>query len=699
MFRISIDIGGTFTDLIAMGKAESFINIKVPTVPKNPEVGVLEALKKILEDHDPKDIKIVTHATTITTNALFGQIDLDLPKSALITTKGFRDVLEIGRQKRPELYNLFFQRLSPLVPRRFRYEIRERIDPEGKELEPLNFEDLKEVLRNIKREKIQVAAIGLLNSYANPVHEHEVKRAIEEECPGVFVTNSCEISPEYREYERISTAVVNVVLIPIVKAYIENLVNLMKKLGFSTSFYVMQSSGGLARARDVIFKPATIIESGPASGVVASAFYGNLIGLGNVLSFDMGGTTAKTGVVRGNLPEIVGGYEVGGRIHGGRVVKESGYPIRFPIIDLAECSAGGGTIAWIDEGGALKIGPKSVGAHPGPACYKSGNMKPTITDANLVLGRLNPKHLLGGRMKIYIDLACESLRSTICKQLDLELSEAASSIVKIANSIMAKILRIVSVERGYDPRSFSLIAFGGAGPMHAYSIAQELNIPQIIVPITPGLFSAMGLLVSDVVHNYLKAVMKSLDEVSPSYLEALFNELEEKGRKTLEEDGFTSKRMMFIQELDARYKGQSYELSISAPQSFTKETFNQILYLFSKKHRTMYGYSTLEEPVELVNVRLKAIGIMAKPKLRIYPKTKQEPSKGSILEMRDVFFEDIDDYTKCPVFVRERLEPGNTVDGPAIIEQYDSTTVISPQWKAEVDEFKNLRMTQCREDG
>jgi len=670
------------------------INIKVPTTPKTPELGVLRALKEFLKDHNPEDVFMVTHATTVTTNALFGQISLELPKSALITTKGFRDVLEIGRQKRPELYNLLFERPRPLVPRGLRYEIKERIGSDGEELEPVDSEELRKVLERIRREKIRSVAVGLINSYANPTNEEKVKRALEEECPGVYVTASFEISPEHREYERLSTAVVNVVLIPIVHTYVESLLAMMRKLGVSAPFYVMQSNGGLARAQDVTLKPATIIESGPASGVVASAFYGKLIGLKNVISFDMGGTTAKAGAVREGTPEVVAEYEVGGRVHRGRLVKGSGYPIRFPFIDLAECSAGGGTIAWVDEGGALRVGPVSAGANPGPACYKLGNAEPTITDANLVLGRLNQRHLLGGKMKIHADLARKALEEKICEPLGLDLSEAASSIVKIANSVMAKILRMVSVERGYDPRSFSLIAFGGAGPMHACALAEELRIPLVIVPVNPGLFSAVGLLVSDVVHNYLRAIMKTVDSVSPSELEEVFRELEENGGKALEEDGFTSKSTIFLRELDVRYVGQSYELTLSSPKPLTKEDIDRIVKLFHEKHRGVYGYSAEKEPVELVNARLKAVGIMAKPSLRTYEETEPEPSKHSIMETRNVFFESLDGYVECSVYKREKLEPGNVVAGPAVIEQYDSTTVVYPGWSAKVDKFRNLRVTR-----
>jgi len=695
LFRVSIDVGGTFTDLVAMDKEGTLINIKVPTTPKNIEQGVLEAFEEFLRDHSPKDIKLVAHSTTVTTNALLGQIGLELPKAALITTRGFRDVLEIGRQKRAELYNLFFQRIRPLVPRSHRYELRERVGPNGEELESPSSEDLEKIVQEVKREGFQSVAIGLINAYVNPRHEDEVKRLLEERCPETHTTASFEVSPEYREYERISTTIVNCVLIPIVRTYMENLLKLLRHLDISAPFYVMRSNGGLSPPDDVIFRPATMVESGPASGVVASAFYGSLLSLKNVISFDMGGTTAKAGAVRGGAPEVVAEYEVGGKVHRGRLVKESGYPVRFPFIDLAECSAGGGTIAWVDAGGALRVGPTSAGANPGPACYGLGNKEPTITDSNLVLGCLNQRYLLGGRMRIYANSAHEAFENTICQPLGLGVVEASSSVVKIANSMMANIIRMVSVERGYDPRSFTLIAFGGAGPMHACALAEELEIPLIVVPVNPGLFSAMGLLVSDVVHSYLRAVMRTTDNVSPSELEEVFSELEEEGRKTLGKDGFTLNRMAFLREFDARYVGQSYELTVQAPSVVTDESLQQVVRLFHEKHGTVYGYSAKEELVELVNARLRAVGTMAKPILRALEERGLEPSKKSVIEKREVFFEAFDDYMESPIYMRERLEPGNRLEGPAIIEQYDATTVLYPAWSAQVDGFRNLRMMRA----
>ncbi|MGD2142671.1 MAG: hydantoinase/oxoprolinase family protein [Candidatus Bathyarchaeota archaeon] len=412
IYRVSVDIGGTFTDLVAMDEdTGKVLNIKVPTIPKNPEKGVVEGFIKFLVDNDPESVGMVSHATTIATNALFGQVDLELPKTALITTRGFRDVIEIGRQRRAEVYNLFFQRPPMLVERRHRHEVRERVDHQGHVLEPLIKVDLQAAIKAIQGEGIKSIAVGFINSYLNQAHEKEVLRAISQALPGVHCTASSLISSGYREYERFSTTVVNAVLIPIIQTYVRQLASDLKGLGIASPLYVMQSNGGMATAEFVSERPATIVESGPASGVIASAWLGELMGKDEVVSFDMGGTTAKAGTIRGMTPEVVQEYEVAGTVHMGRLLKGSGYPVRFPFIDLAECSAGGGTIAWVDEGSALNVGPLSAGAEPGPACYDRGGDDLTITDANLILGRLNPQNLLGGDMKIFPDLSMKAAKS------------------------------------------------------------------------------------------------------------------------------------------------------------------------------------------------------------------------------------------------------------------------------------------------
>ena len=687
MFRVSVDVGGTFTDLVALDEETGeILNVKVPSVPKNPEKGVMDALDQYLESRDPASVVMVGHATTIATNALFGQMDLELPKTALITTKGFRDVIEIGRQRRAEVYNLFFQRPPMLVSRRHRYEVGERVDADGNVLMPLNMADIERALEDMEGEGVESLAIGFINSYVNQSHEETVLRAVRTRLPDVHCTASSLISSGYREYERFSTAVVNSALIPIIDTYISRLARDLKLHGVHAPLYVMQSNGGMARAEIVAERPATIVESGPASGVIASAWLGDLVGRQEIISFDMGGTTAKAGTIRGRLPEVVQEYEVAGKVHMGRLLKGSGYPVMFPFIDLAECSAGGGTIAWADEAGALNVGPISAGAAPGPACYDKGGEDPTITDANLILGRLNPGSLLDGEMKIYPELARRAMEE-LAENLGMGVEEAAAGVVRIANSMMSKILRIVSVERGFDPRGFALVAFGGAGPMHACALADELEMGEIVVPPNPGMFSALGLLTADLFHDYSKAMVRRVSEVEASEVESLFEAMEATGRETLLDEGVDPGVMSFRRQLDLRYLGQSYELSVDIPNGSQTDVLQKGVDAFHKRHREIYGYGAEEEPVELVNVRVRAIGEIHKPRLREWAPTGDTPPSE-----RGVYFEAPDSWLDTPIYGRGSLAQGSIIDGPAIIEQYDSTTVVYPGWRADVDRYGVLSL-------
>ncbi|MBS7637559.1 hydantoinase/oxoprolinase family protein [Candidatus Bathyarchaeota archaeon] len=690
-YRLGIDVGGTFTDIVALNEENGeILNIKISSTPEDPAKAVVEAFHEFLMERGGWEVSRVIHATTVATNALLGQLGLELPRTALIATRGFRDVLEIGRQRRHKLYDLFIQRPRPLIPRNLRFEVDERIGPRGEIIEPLNEDQVKRLGEKLKKENIKSVAVALLFSYINQKHERRIEKILKKLLPRIYISISSDIAPEYREYERTSTAVVNAILMPIVSSYLIKLQRRMRGLGVRAPLCVMQSDGGIA-LKDVVSKrPISMVESGPAAGVIASAFYGSFLGLGRILSFDMGGTTAKAGAVIEGKPEIVSEYEVAGEVHSGRIVKGSGYPVRYPFIDLAECSAGGGTIAWVDEGKALQVGPISAGATPGPACYGKGGRHPTVTDANLVLGRLNPNYLLGGEMKIYPELSEKAILNEICQKIRLELTEAANGIIKITNSAMSKILRIVSVERGHDPRDFVLICFGGAGPMHGCALAEELNIKKIIVPPNPGLFSAHGLLMTDFKTTLIRAVMKLMDEINVEKIEDVFQKLEFKCARILEKQNISKNDMYFIREMDLRYFGQSYELTVPASKPFTEDNVNQTVESFHEKHMKIYGYAVREEPVELVNVRINGIGFVEKPRFIEKHVNEEKPSSDAIVEKRKVFFEKIDDYIETPVYKREKLKPGNLIEGPAVIEQYDTTTVVYPGWMATVDKFENL---------
>ena len=648
----------------------------------NPAEGVLNAFSRLAKEH----VTLVTHATTTATNALLGQSDLSLPKAALITTYGFKDIVEIGRQRRAELYNLFFQKPRQLIPRRYRFEVRERIDAYGNIVTPLDADDVETVLGRVRSEGIEAIAVCFLNSYINPTHEIKVKEKIRASSPSVHVCCSSEVAREYREYERFSTAVVNVMLMPIVGKYVENLANGLDRIRISSPLLIMQSSGGMASTGYVSAKPASIIESGPAAGVVASAFYSRVLGIENVISFDMGGTTAKAGAIRGGAIEVTSEYEVAGGVHKGRITKGSGYPVRGSFVDLAECSAGGGTIAWVDEGGALRVGPLSAGASPGPACYGTGGADPTVTDANLLLGRLNPKYLLNGEKPIHIDLAKNALEEKICRIVRIPVLDAASGIVKIVNSEMAKIISMVSIERGYDPADFTIIAFGGAGPMHVCPLAEDIGISRVVVPPNPGLFSAYGLLVSDLKYETTRAVMAEVESVREN-LEMIFADMERGLRNTM---SFFKGNVAVDRYLDMRYVGQSYELLIPIGRPTNNSALKEAVKRFHERHRDVYGHSAQDADVEVVNARVVAVGFVEKPKLNPVDKGGSKPAEESIVEERKVSFEEAGAFVECPVFRREKLRPGNTIAGPAIIEQYDSTIVVYPQWTTEIDDYTNI---------
>jgi N-methylhydantoinase A len=692
-YKVSIDIGGTFTDLIALDETNgNLVNIKIPSTPYDPAAGFLEVLKRFLIGRHPSEIKVVTHATTIAVNTLLGQSGLEIPKVASISTEGFKDILEIGRQRRHELYNLYMQKPPILVPRHLRFEIRERINPEGKILQDIDEAKVHSLACKLQEKAVKAVAISLLFSYTNPVHEKILEKVLRTDIPDLFISRSSIIAPEQREYERTSTAVVNACLMPIISSYIKKLTTEIKQLGVNAPLFIMQSDGGLAKEQVVIERPVCIVESGPAAGVTASSFYARKIGLKNILSFDMGGTTAKAGTVIAGKPEIVMEYEVAGKIHSGRIIKGSGYPIKFPFIDLAECSAGGGTIAWIDNAGSLKVGPISAGAIPGPACYGKGGQKPTVTDANIVLGRLNPECLLGGEMPIFPDLSKEALQREVCQKTGLNLEAAAMGIVKIVNSQMSKILRIVSIERGLDPRNFALVCFGGAGPMHACALAEELSMSKVIVPSNPGLFSAQGLLVPDIISEYVQSVMARADKADVK-IENVFELLEAKGAQTLVSQGVKSENIRFERQLDMRYLGQSYELIISTSGTHDID-INKTMESFHKKHKAIYGYRRDGEPVEIVNARVKAIGVIKNKPLEKMKKLENErPLAEAVLQSRNVFFENSMQYESTVIYARDKLGSGNSFMGPAIVEQYDATTVVYPGWRGKVDGFGNLVLT------
>jgi len=661
--KIGIDVGGTFTDLILYNSKTMELHVeKVPTTD-DPENAILTALRNLCKKS--KQVTLINHATTIATNALL--TNTGIAKTALITNHGFRDVLEIGRQRRPELYNIYTKRPQPLVKRENRFTLHGRIRADGKEIETLDVYEAKQIAKTIINEGFKSVAIVFLNSYINDSHEKKVKEILLAKKFGGTISCSSDVNREYKEYERMSTTVVNAVLSPLMSTYFRNLKDKLENSGFNAPIYAMNSDGGMNTLRYASNYPISVIESGPAAGVLASQHLANNLSLKKVLTFDMGGTTAKAGAVIDGECDISYEFEVAGRTHSGRSIKGSGYAVRYPFIDLAEVSAGGGTIAWVDEGNALRIGPKSAGSEPGPAAYGKGGKNPTVTDANITLGRINPNYLLGGKMPIYYDIAKQAV-GVIAERLRMNLKETAEGIIKLANLNMAKAVMTVSVERGRDPREHTLIAFGGAGPIHCCDLAEELEINHIIVPVHAGIFSAYGLLVADITRTFSLPVLSTNKPLEP-----YFDEIRKMASKSMRKEGFHD--YVLREYVDARYKGQSFELRIPY------EKLADMKSRFSEKHKEVYGYSSTDE-IEIVNARVKAVIATSGLKRR---RTKQNREVGTPIGYRKAWIKDV--FIKIPIFSQEQLKLGTRGQGPSIIEEYDSTLVVNTGWNWKVYDY------------
>jgi N-methylhydantoinase A len=597
-----------------------------------------------------------------------------------VTTQGFRDVIEIGRQNRSELYNVFFQRPRSLVPRKLRFEVKERTDSQGSVLAAVDGEDLKSVGRKLKDAGIESVAISFLNSYLNPENERKTKDALTQVAD--FIFTSFEIDPEHREYERTSTTTVNAVLAPVVSTYLNSALTKLKDAGITAPFQLLSSSGGLVDIETARNKPIVSVESGPAAGVVGAAEVAKILGYRNVLSLDMGGTTAKAGCIVDYTPLVVPEIEVGGRVHLGRVIKGSGYPVRYPSVDLAEVSAGGGTIIWADEIGTLKVGPISAGAEPGPACYSSGGTDPTITDANLVLGRLGST-LLGREMQLDMGLARRSMEQ-VAGKVKMSAIEVAAASIRLVNLHMARAVDIVSLERGQDPRKFSLIAFGGAGPMHAAELAEQVGVNLIVIPPYPGLFSALGMMMTDMKYAYVRGILKPLDDLSDDIFEETWKEMTQEALSNLKAQMKNETlKISSIRSVDVRYFGQGFELEVQVPPRINRHSLRES---FERKHEMVYGYRHAEERLEVTALRLTVTIPVVKPTLGSLQGSIRKTKAGS---RRKVWFND--EWFDTSVYWRDELPASHSVSGPAVIEEYDSTVVVPPNW--ECSKAKNNCLT------
>jgi N-methylhydantoinase A len=688
MLYIGIDVGGTFTDVIVYEEKTKDIQVtKVSTTPGNIAEGILIGLEDYKKGAN--EVALISHATTVATNALLTHTNL--ARTALLTNEGFRDILEIGRQRRAELYDLENKRPIPIVRRRDRYTVRGRILADGSELEPLSKVDLIKTAKIISGKGYESLAICFLNSYVNTSHEQRTAKIIRDQGFTGHVDVSSDVNREYREFERFSTTVVNASLAPLVSKYLKRLSEMLRDESFLSPIYVMNSDGSVSTIEQASRYPVLMIESGPAAGVLASRYLAKSLSLERILTFDMGGTTAKAGAVVNYEPDVAFEFEAAGASHSGRSIKGSGYAVRAPFIDLAEVSAGGGTIAYVDEAGALRVGPVSAGSDPGPAAYDRGGKDATVTDANIALGRINPVSLLGGRMKIKKDLAHRALKTNIATKLGTSVEEAARGILNIVNNEMARAISIVSVERGRDPRDYTLFAFGGAGPIHACDLAEELGISNIVIPPHAGLFSAYGLLTADIERNFAIPVMGDTASVD---LERYFEKLRTMAGKAITENTekemgqSTISKFKFVEFVDARYLGQSYEMPIpyrkdKSPKDIERE--------FNLKHKEHYGYSS-NDKIEIVNAKLRALIPTKKPVLS--PKRNPGGHSRAIVSERKAWISNR--FYDVQVILKESLASEMKGKGSCIIEEYDSTAVINTTWSWRLDRFGNLTLSRNR---
>jgi N-methylhydantoinase A len=661
--HVALDIGGTFTDLIAFDEeADELRHAKSSTTPDDLTVGIFRCLAK--GGVNLGDCETFVHGATVAINTL---IEGTGARTVLVTTDGARDVYAIGRGNRPEAYNVFFRRAQPLVPRHRIVEVRERLGAAGNVIEPLSPEGVNEVCDRVAELEPAAIAVCLLHSYANPAHEELLGRALRQRFPGVYVSLSHEILRQYREYERTSTTVVNSYVGPRVSSYLQALDARLHADDFTGSLLIMQSNGGVTSVASAGRVPVGLMESGPVGGINASAEIGKRLGFLHVIAFDMGGTTAKASLIRDGEPAIAEGYYVGGYA--------SGHPVMLPVVDVVEVGAGGGSIGWIDEVGALKVGPRSAGAKPGPVCYGAGGTEPTITDANLVLGRLDGRNFLGGEMPLDVAAARAALESKLARPLGLSIEEAALGMLRIAVAHMTLAVRGVSIERGYDPRDFVMIASGGNGGLHAGLIARELSIPKVIIPVLPAHCSAVGMLMTDIRHDYVRTHPMKVAEADFSGLVGIFDEFEAEGIRVLETESVTPDASEIRRSLDVRYVGQEYYLNVPVTGAeITGDGRAAIRTRFDEFHARHYGQNEPGQPVEIVNVRVSAHGKRKRLPIRI----EGVPANGATMPFteRDVVLDDFRHPVSARVYRRADFRVGARIAGPAIVQEPATTTLL-----------------------
>lgn len=673
MKRIGVDIGGTFTDIVIFDtETRRIIHDKTLSTPRQPEVAVINYIKEKNWKFD--DVEVFVHGTTVATNAV---IERKGARIGMITTRGHKDRLDLQRTNLLSLYDFNYQKPEPLIPRNLRKEVKGRTLYDGSILEPLDKEEVIQAAKGLVEQGVEAIVVAFLNSYANPIQEMEAKEIIEKEFPTVHVVTSSETAAEVLEYERFSTAAVNAYLMPVMDRYLKGIEDVLEQRGLRKGrFMVMQGNGGMVSAALASRRAGLSVESGPAGGVVGSQYIcTELLGLPNVVTFDMGGTSTDVCLVRAGNAYVTLEYKV------------AGHPMRLPMYDIYSIGAGGGSIAWIDEGGGLHVGPQSAGSDPGPACYGLGGSEPTITDAHVVLGRLDPEYALGGRVMVRADLARKAI-TRIASFYNLSVEKAAASIIDIANENMTNAIRVITVEKGVDPSEYVLCAYGGAGGLHAGFLMKRMGMKKAILPPVPGTQSALGLVTSDIKHDFVRSILKQTKEASIDEIHVIFDELRQQAEDVLREEGVKPEDMHIEYKCDMRYLGQAYvpcivPFAIEAPRSEqlikTEETFHWV-------HRELYKHALESALTEIVSLRISAIGRVQKPHL------KKEEKKDRQIEKRrrKVYFEDVGEFVDCDVYWRDDLPAGFSCKGPAVISQLDATSLVFHNEVATVDEYGNI---------
>jgi N-methylhydantoinase A len=677
--RIAIDIGGTFTDLAAFDESQASLMFGKALSTHDALVnGIQNTVNAAGAEF--RDAYLFLHGSTIAINTLLERTGA---QTALLITQGFRDIYEIGRINRPDSYNLFFGKHDPLVKRSWRFEVDERLLADGSVHRPLDEDALCAVAQDLKARGVEAIAVLLLHSYRNPAHEIRVKELIEREIAHVFVSASHELSQEYREFERASTVVANAYIGPKVDDYLGAMERHLNERAFDGDFFVVQSTGGLFPVEHARRDCVRMLESGPAAGVIGAQAVAADLGLADCIAFDMGGTTAKAGVIKDGKPLTAGGALLGGY--------ERALPIQIPMMDIFEVGTGGGSIARVGPGGSLRVGPQSAGSSPGPACYGLGGDEPTVTDANLLLGRLDAGHFLGGEITLDVAAAERVMRTKIAEPLGLSVTEAADGILRIAVTSMAYAVRTVTTERGHDTGRFAMIVYGGAGPLHASAIAHEIGISRVLIPVSPGHFSAYGMLFSDLRYDYVRSCFQKLEQAPFESLEVLYRDMEDTGRAAIAGSAVAPEAVTVTRMADMRYVGQEHAVTVTLTHDmFARENRDAIKGAFDAEHAQRYGTSAPDEPADLVSLRITIIGEMKKPLAHRARAGSAITPPEALRTHKDVYFHEHDGVVSTPVYARAQLLAGNRIEGPSLIEEYASTTVIAPGDHCVVDDFGNL---------